>query len=160
MYRPLICFQDDPSWAHAPPQKISIFLPPPFTLLGLSLCLYVPLSLHPPCLLLSSFSLTSSSHSSPRRRLLSLPAPSVLQLVVLKVWSVGRLVGEGAGGGGAFALPLNKLCFPHKRTKGSSLIKTLCFSSRRVPNTHCPSPKTQTRERDPKYGNGSLFCGR
>lgn len=35
------------------------------TLLGLSLCLYVPLPLHPPCLLLFYFSLMSSSHSPP-----------------------------------------------------------------------------------------------
>lgn len=158
MYQPLICFQDDPSSAHTP-QNVSFPPLPLHTHSAVSLLLLSPftapsLSPPPPLLLLSPRAVFTLSPHCP---LLSLPALSVLQLVVLKVWSVGRLV---VGGNlGACAVPLNMLCFPHKHTKGSSLIKTLCFSSPHVPKTHRPSPKTHTTERDPSYGNSSLPCG-
>lgn len=72
---------------------------PPFTLLVLILYFSFPLSPAPPCLLLFFTPLLYAVFSlSPLCRLLRLPALSVMQLVVLKVWSVGRLVGEGVGG--------------------------------------------------------------
>lgn len=130
MYQPLICFQDDP---------LEFTLPLLHTFSAV-LVLLLSLFTVPSCVLLFfSFPLILPSVPLPT---ISLPALSVMQLVVLKVWSVGRLVGEAGGGGGvplgACAVPQNMVRFPHKHTKGSSLIKTLCFSSSHAPNTHRP----------------------
>lgn len=127
------------------PQNLSFFSLLPQTLAHvLSPCSYSPLSLLPLCLPSSPFTPVP----------LSPPALLVMQLVVLKVWSVVHLVGEeerrGRGGWGVplgtCAVSLNMLCFPQRHTKDSSLIKRLCFSSPYVPNTHRPGPKTQTTE--------------
>lgn len=110
-----------------------LFLPPSHSP-GSLLCFYVPLSLSSSSLMLSS--------PLPSVGLLACPASSALQLVVLKEWSAGRLVGEGSRRRvGACSLPQNMRCFSDACTKGLLPNKQNTVSHLAACQTHCPNPK-------------------